>query len=121
MSNYHIREADQYGNRFTVVFHIPIPNVTNQASVNYRAAIVEWQGGAPIVSRLPSPGAEQTQLDAGEIYELTEAFNSNPNETLAQKRGRLDARWTELASVAGDFIQDLQNKLGFWGYERDVP
>jgi hypothetical protein len=121
MSDYHIRQADEYGNRFTVVFHVPIPDVDNQASINYRTAIVEWQGGAPIQSTLPSLGAEQTQLDAGELYEVVEAFNSNPNETLGQKQARLDARWTALASVQGDFIQDLQNVLGFWGYNRDVP
>ena len=121
MADYHIRQADEYGNRFTVVFHIPVPDVNNEVAVNYRTAIVQYQGGAPIQSILPDIGTEQTQLDAGELYEKVESFNSNPNETLAQKRARLDARFTELASTSGDFIQGLQHILGYWGYERNVP
>ena len=121
MSNYHVRAADVYGNRYTVVFHVPIPDELNGADVNYRTAIVQWQGGAPISSTLPDIGDEQTTLDAGQIYEHAEAFNSNPNETLIQKRARLDARWTELANTSGDFIQSLQNQLAYWGYNRDVP
>ena len=71
MSDYHITSADVFGNRFNVVMHFPVPDQVNDAGVNYRTAVVEYQGGAPIQSVLPSIGAEQTQLDAGEIIERT--------------------------------------------------
>lgn len=120
MSDYHILEADQYGNSFRVVFHVPVPNQTNEVSYNYRTAIVEWQGGAENVqSAVPFiSGAELTQLQAGELYEVAESFNSNPTETLAQKRDKLDARF---AAVVSDVQSDFQDRLGFWGYSRDVP
>ena len=118
MSNYHIIQADTQGNRFTVVMHIPIPNQTNEVGVNYRTAVVEYQGGAPISSVLPSIGSEQTQLDAGELVERVYPFYSNPNETLLQKRDRLDTMFGEkVTEVQGE----LQKVLSYWGYSRDVP
>lgn len=120
MMDYHILEGDQYGNSYRVVFHIPVPDLTNEVGVSYRTAIVEWQGGATAIeSRVPFiEGSELTQLQAGELYEVVRTFNSNPNETLAQKRDKLDAMF---ASVQVDKQQDFQDILGYWGYSRDVP
>jgi len=66
MSDYHILAGDRYGNSYRVVFHIPVPDLTNEIGVNYRTAIVEWQGGAvAIVSSVPFiEGSELTQLQA---------------------------------------------------------
>ena len=120
MSDYHILAADKYGNSFSVVFHIPVPDTTNEVSYSYRTAIVEWQGGATeIASRVPFiSGAEETQLQAGELYEVGDKFNSNPGETLAQKRTRLDAIFTARVT---EIQADFQDVLGYWGYDRDVP
>jgi hypothetical protein len=118
MADYHITSADQYGNRFTVVMHFPVPNTLNEAGVNYRAAVVEYQGGAPIESVLPSIGAEQTALDAGEIIERVYPFNSNPNETPAQKQARLDAMWSQKKTQEQTV---LENVLSYWGFNRTVP
>lgn len=119
MSNYHILTADEYGNRFNVVFHVLVPNADNDVGVNFRTAIVEWQGGASaITSRLPGIGTELTQLQAGELYEVSRTFNSNPNETLAQKRARLDVYFAE-AKVNEQ--ARLSAILSYWGYQRDVP
>ncbi len=118
MSDYHILAADRYGNSFQVVMHFPVPDVENEVGTNYRTAIVEYQGGAPIESVLPNPGTEQAQLDAGELYEQQYTFNSNPNETLAEKRDRLDAMFND---NRGDVQDDLEKILGYWGYSRDVP
>jgi hypothetical protein len=118
MSDYHILNSDEYGNRFRVVMHFPVADQVNDAAYPYRTAIVEWQGGVPIRSILPNPGTEQAQLDAGELYERQYEFSSHPGETLAQKRAKLDD-WYTLNAV---LIQaELVKVLGFWGYERDVP
>lgn len=118
MSNYHILSADKFGNRFTVVMHFPVADTTNEVGYSYRTAIVEWQGGAPIESVLPNPGTEQAQLDAGELYEYVYPFNSNPGETLTEKRDRLDAMFnSNLVKVQAE----IQKVLGYWGYERNVP
>ncbi|GAF93443.1 unnamed protein product [marine sediment metagenome] len=120
MSNYHILSADQYGNSYRVVFHVPVPSQVNEIGTNYRTAIVEWQGGAEnIQSSVPFiAGAELTQMQAGELYEVSETFNSNPTQTLADKRDALDARF---ADVVSEVQADFQDRLGYWGYSRDVP
>lgn len=119
MSNYHILSADKYGNSFSVVFHVPVPDQNNDVSYSYRTAIVEWQGGAVnINSSVPFiSGAELIQLQAGELYEVQETFSSNPNEVLAQKRDKLDSRYAE---VVIEVQADFQDCLGYWGYSRDV-
>lgn len=67
MADYHALYADANANRFRIVMHFPVPDQLNQAGVNYRTAIVEYRGGAPITSRLPNIGAEQTQLDGDSV------------------------------------------------------
>lgn len=118
MSDYHILSSDPYGNTFQVVFHFPVPDLDNQAGVNFRTAVVEWLGGAPVVSRLPNVGAEQTQLDAGELHERVYPFNSNPNDNLAAKRAVLEAMY---ASKLSSVTAELQKVLSYWGYAGDVP
>jgi hypothetical protein len=118
MSNYHIQAGDLYGNEYRVVMHFPVADVENEVGTPYRTAIVEWQGGAPIESELPNIGTEQAQLDAGELYERGYPFHSNPNETLEEKRDKLDLMFAE---KLGDVQDEVEKVLGFWGYERDVP
>lgn len=120
MSDYHILAADKYANSYSVVFHVPVPDAVNQVSYNYRTAIVEWQGGATeITSQVPFiDGAELTQLQSGEVYEVGRKFHSNPNETLVQKRDRLDVIFGEIVT---ETQADFQDVLGYWGYERDIP
>jgi len=118
--NWHVLSADEQGNRFRVVFHIPIPAVTtNQAGILYRDALVEYLGGgAAIASAIPNLGSELTELQSGALYEHAENFYSNPNQSLAEKQTILDARYTQLVTV----IQDRWQKvLEYWKYERDVP
>ena len=117
MADYHITSADIYGNRFSVVMHFPVPDEVNEASVNYRTAMVEYQGGAPIASALTNIGAEQTLLDAGEIFEKSYSFNSNPNESPAQKQSKLDALW---ATKRVDETVRLSHILSYWGFNRTI-
>lgn len=118
MADYHILSADRYGNTFQVVMHFPVPDQLNDAGVNYRTAIVEWQGGAPIQSILSNIGAEQTQLDAGELYEQSYTFHSNPGETQAQKQAKLDAMWDQKRA---ETQADLVKVLSYWGFNRTIP
>lgn len=119
MSDCHILAGDKYGNRYRVVFHIPVPDQVNAVGVSYRMALVQYLGGATeIKSEIPELGTELTQLQAGELVEYGESFYSNPNETLAQKQVKLDARFNE---VKNEVLQDWQDVLSYWGYSRDVP
>ena len=118
MADYHILSADRYGNSFQVVMHFPVPDQVNDAGVNYRTAIVEWQGGAPIQSILSNIGAEQTQLDAGELYERSYTFHSNPNETEPEKQARLDTIWDEKRI---EIQAELIEVLSYFGYTRTIP
>ena len=118
MADYHILAGDKYGNRFTVAMHFPVPDTVNEAGVSYRTAIVQYQGGAPIQSILVDPGAEQTQLDAGEIMEKVYSFNSNPNETPAQKQAKLDVMWE---AKRLDEQGNLVDILSYWGFARVIP
>lgn len=117
MADYHILAADRYGNSFQVVMHFPVPDQTNEAAVNYRLAIVQWQGGAPIQSILTDIGAEQTQLDAGELYERAYSFHSNPGETQPQKQARLDTMWDEKRI---EIQASLVKVLSYWGFNRTI-
>jgi len=82
--------------------------------------MVERQGGAEdITSTVPFiGGTELAELQAGQLYEATRTFHSNPGETLVQKRARLDI-------IFGDVVTEergvFEKRLGYWGYSRDVP
>lgn len=116
MSNYHILDGGTDGNRYRVVFHIPIPSETNDVAVNLRTALTQFL--TTTVSQVPHvTGAEQTQLDAGELYEHTWAYATHPGLTLAQKRDELDAKFTTFSTSVLDLIRA---RLKYWGYNRDV-
>lgn len=119
MSDYHILSADEYGNKFNIIMHVPVPDTTNLVGTNFRVAVVEMQGGAPIGSSLIGITApEQGQLDAGELYEVRVQFNSNPGESLSDKRDKLDLLY---AATVAETQENFGDQLDFWGYDRDVP
>lgn len=118
MADYHILAADRYGNSFGIVMHFPVPDQLNQAGYNYRQALLEYQGGAPIQSALPDAGAEQALLDTGALYEEVHHFHSNPAQNLPDKRAQLDAMYLQRLSEGQ---LELQRILSFWGYSREVP
>jgi hypothetical protein len=120
MSDYHILSSDQYGNALQVIFHIPVPDVTNTVGNSYRTALVEYQDGADLIESayVSISPQELAQLKSGELYEHTLTFNSNPGQTLLQKRDTLDALYAQSVT---QIQQQLQTRLAFWGYSRDVP
>lgn len=121
MSNYHVLAGGDDGNSYTVVLHIPVANINNQAGVNYRLAVVQFMttGGVMPKSQVPFiAGAEQTQLDNGELIEIAIRFPTHPGQTLVQKRTAIDALFTATSiKVQAEWAK----KLEFWGLNRDVP
>jgi len=118
MSDYHVLEGSADGNSFTVVMHIPVPDVNNEVNVNYRTVVVQ-AGLNPEVSSVPFvTAAEQAQLDAGELYEHACQFWTHPGESLIAKRERLDALYTAAKTRAQ---AHFQHRLAYWGMSRDIP
>lgn len=118
MSDYHILNGLPDGNQYQIVFHLPVPDTTNDVGVNYRVALIQYLGGDQ-PSQVPFiTSGEQTQLDAGELYEHSWEYHTNPSENLIAKRDYLDGRFTAFSSSV---VTQLQTRLGYWGYNRDVP
>ena len=117
MSNWHTRDGDDFGNGFTVLFHIPIPaGANNRAGMSYRTAIVQANLNTTVMSIGSSAGqmtaAEKAVLDAGGIVEVSRVVYSQPSETIQQLISRLDAMFTALTS---EVQAKLQNRLTYWG------
>lgn len=116
MSNYHIKEMSKKKEWVNVVFHISVPDVLNDASVNYRTAVaaqyealkVPWLDGL----------AEHTQIINGEFYEHEERVEFDANLTIAQKRDVVDARYTASVTTIQNIIQE---RFRLWGLDRNVP
>lgn len=123
MADYHVLNTDRSGNALRVVFHIPVPDVTNDASYSIRTALVEWQGGGtdPTVIQSACPfigAAELTAMQAGQVYEMVVELASNPGEDLTAKQARLDAQHAAQVTAAQALITTA---LQYWGYERNIP
>ncbi|MDY6888149.1 MAG: hypothetical protein SVV88_11015 [Pseudomonadota bacterium] len=116
MSNYHVKEMGHKKEWADVVFHISVPNVNNDASVNYRTAVaaqyealkVPWLDGT----------AEHTQIINGEFYEHEVKVEFDADLTIAQKRDIVDAKYTSLVTTIQNIIQE---RFRLWGLDRDVP
>ena len=120
MANYHILNGRADGNQLRVVFHLPVPDTINAVETGYRAALLAYLGSGSIQSAVPDfllGVGEQDALDAGQLYEHVWMYNTRPGATLSQKRDELDAKFTQLSSV---IIAQLQPRLEFYGYSRDV-
>ena len=122
MSNYHILSGSDDGNTYQVVFHVAIPNTSNAVGTNWRTAVMQYRrlpdGTLPksMVPFITAP--EQTQLDNGELVEDEQVLSTNPGQTLVNKRDALDALYTVRQS---SILAKWQDRLRYWGYNRDVP
>ena len=115
MSDYHVLSVTDDGNEFSVVMHIPVNDTVNSASVNYRTALIEYLGGSQPSSVPFITGAEQTQLDNGELYEHTVKFQTYPGESGASKQARLD---TLFGTVSTNVQAAINFRLSYWGQHR---
>lgn len=121
--HYHVLAGSDDGNSFSVVFHVPIPAVNNRVGISYRTALVNsGLGGKTVMVEGNAAGqittAEKNQIVAGELYEHSESFNTNPGETATVLRDRIDARYQQLVSVVQG---QVQSRLSYFGFQRNVP
>ena len=123
MSDYHLLTQAQDKKTINAIFHIPIPDVDNATSKKYSLALkemLERQSESGIIkSACPDiTPAELTQIQNGEIYEITRSKRfSSLSLTNMQKRDELDAEYNLLKT---DALNELKVMLEWWSFKRDV-
>lgn len=119
MSDIHILEANNEGDKFTVAFHLPVPDEDNEAGINYRICISQDTSAAiyPNVnngsanSEVPDlVQAEKAAMDAGELVEFVAVHQKLA--TLQDDVAALRARWAMLAAKANTLIR---RRYRYWG------
>lgn len=117
VSNYHILEVNRKQDDARVVFHIDVPADTNFAGMTYRAALVEWLGGAPVESAIPGLDTAAHGLDDGSIYEHVEVVDFPADETNANKQAIIEATYISRQAA---ILARIQAQLEFWSFNADV-
>lgn len=118
MSNYHILQGQENGNRYQVIYHLSVPDTNNAAGVNHRDIMaaqlaVGWTSAVPHIT-----APEIALIEAGELYEFSFEYFTNPAILLAAKRDELDAKF---AILSAGVIAQLEARYEFYGLDRDVP
>ena len=124
MSDYHILQINETHRGImetvTVVFHIPIPDQNNDAGVPYRTAVASLVN-AESISAVPwlqtDFSDEHTAIQAGAVYEASRSVRLPAGLTPVQKRDRLDAYYNHIKS---EILSEIQDRMAFWGFNRDV-
>ena len=77
--DYHVMAGNKSGNVITyqVAFHIPVPDTTNLVGINFRTILSRYIDTTSIVPNITA--GEQTQLNAGELYEERVSFRTHVN------------------------------------------
>jgi len=122
MSDIHILEGDPQAEKFTVVYHLPVPAEANAVGINLQACVAEddavtiypntYRGAN---TELPSGMISQQEITAmtdGELIEFSEAFTRTPGETPAQDLARIKDKWNAIAARAATL---LRNRYKYWG------
>ena len=121
--DYHILNITEKQTSIRVVFHIPVPDATNEAGYSYRLAVKEWleirAKGVGITSIVPNILAEDlTKLQNGELFEVVDSVSGfSANLTPAQKLSYVE---TEYANTKAEKLNRFQIQLKYWGKEGDV-
>ena len=79
MADIHILEGTRSGAgiAYRVVFHIPVPDVTNEAGISYQQAVVQAKADTKsVLTDIDS--TEQAKLDSGELWEEVVTFRTHP-------------------------------------------
>lgn len=112
MADKHVLTGGTDGYSVRVAFHIPIPDVTNEAGLSYRSLIADNEDTASEVHDISQ--TEQDALNDGSLWEAVVAFNLNMGHSTADNKALLDALYTETVdSVQAEF----QNKYKYYGLE----
>lgn len=124
MSDYHILQINETHRGImeivSVVFHISIPDVNNDADVSYRQAIASLVNTENVTAvpwlEVDFP-QEYIDIQSGAVYEISKSVRVPVGLTPVQKRDRLDVYYNYVKS---EILQKIQNKMAFWGFNRDV-
>lgn len=103
-----ILSGDSRGQSYQIVFHVPVPDISNNANTSYRTLISQHENTLSIIPNLPA--AIQTKLTNGELYEYSFSFNHNP--VLSNAAEELKSLYNELKPK---ILVALQNKYKFYG------
>lgn len=104
----------------TVVFHISIPDQTNDANVPYReatASLVDPENISAVPWLESDFPKEYADIQSGAVYETAKSIRLIADLTPIQKRDRLDTYYNHIKS---ELLQEIQHRLSFWGFNRDV-
>jgi len=137
MSNYHILKKSVDGRNAEVYVHLPVPatkttvgTTLNDDTMTYQWALKESLEST--VSAIPNiTGAEQTQLDNGELYEYHHPFRFSSLElTNAQRRAEIEngnynmvgvsQLLIDIATPGSDIWNEVLEPLEWFGYYRNV-
>ncbi len=118
MSDIHVLENNG-ANGWRVVLHIPIPNTNNDASINYRTALVNsGLGGSSILSEGTGPGqitaAELASITSGALYEVVQIVLLETGGVSAPNRRSMIRSEYIRAKDAAEAL--IQQKLRYFGY-----
>lgn len=123
MSDYHGLDIANRRDRINVVFHFTVPDTNNKVGYNHRQAVKEYfesRSETGIVeTQVPwDIGTELDQLRSGEKLELVQIVEFDRNASDAEKQQAMDDHWTQLSLKT---LDDIQDRLAYWGKNRDVP
>lgn len=128
MSNWHVKTTSKDGRRASVVFHIPVPVGSNDASPakSWRDAIAEQikpqntdgSFGTWFSQLQGIDAGELGQIQAGELFEKVDNVAFQANDSDLEKRDKIDTKFTELST---EIINEKKAELKFWGFARDLP
>jgi len=120
MANWHALTGQRDGNAFRIVFHVAIPGTgNNRAGVQWRTALINSGiGGTTVLPDGDGTGGtisvtEKTSITTGALFEVVEDFATNPPETGAALKARIDTYFTALSSRV---TADLQLRLTYFGF-----
>ena len=117
MSDYHVLSQSGDGNKLSLIMHVAVPAGTNSAGRDHYAVVQAIRGeqisAYPFIS-----AAEQTQLTDGELWELSGDISTYPDESAADKQAKMDAYFTARSAA---LLAELNYRLEWYGYDRDVP
>lgn len=123
--HYHVKTQREDGRSADIVFHIPIPIEDNSAGVSLRTAVSEYvkprnNDGSygTFNSKIQGIDAgELTQLQNGELFEVSESVDFLAADTNGDKLAKIEARYTALTTGA---LTKTRSLLKFWGLEANV-
>jgi len=105
-------------NSWRVVMHFPVPDVNNEASVNYRIALANSGLSDTVMTTGTGPGQitseEAAEIAAGAVYEHVVDFRLEGNGYSAV--AIRDAVRSKYLSEKIRITLNLQNKLKYFGY-----